>query len=443
MSRDTATLRTDARALIEAALRATDAGDAVRRHLRPTAEHLQIGTLRRPWAEIDRLVVLGAGKASVRMAEAVERALGDRVSDGLIVAPHGLRGDLERIRVWGGGHPLPDAAGQAGTEALLSLASGLGPRDHAIVLISGGGSALLVAPAEGLTLDDLRATTTALLRSGAEVAHLNVLRRHLSAVAGGWLAAVLHPAPSWTLVLSDVVGEDLGAVASGPTLPDPTTFGHAWQVVTEYGLEPELPPAVIARLQRGLRGEVDDTPKPGNPWFQHAVTGLVGSVRDALEGAEREARARGYLARAVTDCQQGEAREVGAELARQALVLRRTATSPICLLYGGETTVTVTGDGVGGRNQEVALSAARLLAGTAGIVVFSVGTDGVDGPTEAAGGLVDGGTWHRARAAGFDALTALARNDAFRALDASGDLIVTGPTGTNVADVMGLLVSPA
>jgi glycerate 2-kinase len=438
----TSTLRRDAAALAGAALAGADAGAAVFRHLRVDAHTLAAGPLTRPLRDIDRLVILGAGKAAPAMAAAAERVLGDAVAGGLIVTPHDAPRTTRRVRALPAGHPLPDADGLAASEALLELAADLRPRDHALFLISGGASAMLVAPTPPLGLHELRATTLALLRSGADIHDVNTVRRHLSRVAGGWLAAVLHPCPSWTLVLSDVVGDDLSAVGSGPTLPDPTTFGHALAVVDRYDLRRALPDAVIAHLESGHAGAVDDTPKLGNPWFDIAAAGLAGSVAHAVDAAQREALRRGYLADVESVHLQGEARAVGVQLAQAALTLQRDLVRPTVALFGGETTVTMRGAGRGGRNQELALAAAGALDGHPGVVVLALATDGTDGDSDAAGAIIDGGTAARLRARGVDLLTALAHNDSHPALDAAGDLLRTGPTGTNTMDVIAVIVSP-
>jgi hydroxypyruvate reductase len=438
----TATLRRDAAALAGAALAGADAGAAVTRHLSVDRDVVRLGPLTRPLREIDRLVVLGAGKAAAMMAAAAERCLGDQVRGGLIVVPHGTPATTRRVRALPAGHPLPDADGLAATEALLEVAADLGERDHALVLVSGGASAMLVAPPSPLGLHELRATTLALLRSGADIHDMNTVRRHLSRVGGGWLAAILHPCPSWTMVLSDVIGDDLSAVGSGPTLPDATTFGHALAVIDRYDLRRVLPAAVIEHLEAGHAGRVEETPKPGNPWFHIAQAGLAGSVAHAVDAAQREALRRGYQADVESVHLQGEARAVGAQLARSALTLQRDLKRAAVVLFGGETTVTMTGAGRGGRNQELALAAAGVLDGHPGVTLLALATDGTDGDSDAAGAIVDGGTAARLRARGVDLLAALADNDSHPALDAAGELLRTGPTGTNTMDVIAVLVSP-
>lgn len=439
-----ADLRTLTERVLRAGIEASSPRLAVRRHLGVHEGMLRFGPRGRRLSEVRRVVVLGAGKAAGSMAAAVHEVLGDRIADGVLVVPHALvpPDAAGPMRVYGGGHPLPDEAGMAATRALLDAAGGLEAGDHALVLLSGGASALLTAPAEGLTLDELRATTSALQRAGADIHDLNTVRRHMSAIAGGWLAAVLHPCPSWTLALSDVIGDDPNVIGSGPTVPDVTTFAHALAVLDLYAQRSLVPRRVVDHLERGARGELEDTPKPGLPWFDIAAVDVVGSVRDAIFGAEREAVAAGLVVQRGSLHTQGEAREVGALLGRRARALRRTIQVPTCLLAGGETTVTVRGGGRGGRNQELALAAAQGLQGEPGITVFSVGTDGIDGPTPAAGAVVDGFTWGRIRSAGLDPQRCLDDNDSHTALVAAGDALITGPTGTNVMDLMGCLVWP-
>jgi glycerate 2-kinase len=436
----TADLRAMAEQITRAGIRAADARKAVRRVLGVSSGLLKQGDLSRPLAEIDRIVVLGAGKAAGMMARAVEEALGEHLHSGMILLPHGVDAPELRSVVLRGGHPVADEDGVASTARLLELAGELTARDHAIVVLSGGASALLAAPAPGLTLHDLGETARVLLASGADISDMNTLRRHLSAVSGGWLAAVLHPCPSWTLIVSDVIGDDPITVGSGPTLPDPTSFAHAQAVIDRYALWNKLPPAVIRHVQRGLAGEVEDTPKPGNPWFDIAQHDVILRGVDAVEGALAEARALGFHTLRGSLFTEGEASVAGLQLAERALRLHRTTDKPVCLIAGGETTVTEPGDGAGGRNQELALVAAQQIAGYPGVVVFSVGTDGIDGASPAAGAIVDGGTASRVRAGGWDVRHALATHNSYPALLGAGDALITGPTGTNVMDLMGCLV---
>jgi glycerate 2-kinase len=308
-----------------------------------------------------------------------------------------------------------------------------------VALLSGGASALLCAPADGLGLADKQAVTRALLDAGADIASFNTVRKHCSRVKGGGLArAAADAAGCWTLVLSDVVGDDLATIASGPTVGDPTTFADALAALARLGVTP--PRAVADRLRRGAAGEIAETPKPGDPVFARVHTRLAGGNGDAVAAMAAEAGRRGYAVVVQRELLTGDAADAGARLA--AALLAAPGREPIAIVAGGETTVRARPGGVGGRSQHLALAAAAALAGT-GAVLLAAGTDGVDGPTGAAGGCVDGETTARARAAGVDVADALAATDSHRALEATGDLVVTGPTGTNVADVVVALRAPA
>ncbi len=395
-----------------------------------------------------RVVLVGAGKAAMAMAGTLEARLGDRIDTGLVVVPHGYRTTLQagqpapqRVEVVEAGHPVPDAAGARAAQRTLGLAEALGPDDLLLVALSGGGSSLWPAFAEGLSLDDAQQTFRLLLHSGADIHAVNTVRRHLSEIGGGKLARAAHPATVLALVISDVVGDDLAVIASGPTVPDPTTLADALAVLERFGLMKRVPASVRAHLTREVSA-------PESPDFERVQTMLVGSNRDALAAARAEAERRGYVVRLHPESLTGEAREVGRRLARAALDVE--ASAPTCLLWGGETTVTVTGDGRGGRNQELALAAALELdslprpSGGADreVLLLSGGTDGIDGPTDAAGAWATPQTAARARALGLDPEGHLARNDAYPFFDALGQLLRPGPTHTNVMDVQIALVRP-
>jgi glycerate 2-kinase len=367
-----------------------------------------------------RVVVIAAGKASAAMARGIARAVD--IADGVIVAPQDGDAPLPVIVA---GHPVPNEGSVAGGRRALDLATSAGPDDVVVFLISGGASALLAAPAEGLSLEDLRQSNRVLLECGADIVETNTLRKHLSAVKGGRLAAAAGRSRLVTLVLSDVVGDPLDAIASGPTIPDPTTYEDASAVVDRFGLRERLPDRVIVHLERGCDGKIPET--PSEPHLRHVVE-IIGSGTVAAEAAATYIRSCGIRARIVTTCHTGEARE-----AAVAAVTVPTEADEV-LVFAGETTVTVTGSGRGGRNQEAALAAAIAIEGRP-VTFLAGGTDGIDGPTNAAGGIVDGGTIDRGRAASIDAMTALENNDANTYLAATGDLIVTGLTGTNVADL--------
>ncbi len=339
---------------------------------------------------------------------------------------------------------MPDREGVEGGRAILELAARLGADDLLLALISGGGSALMTLPPADVALDELQSLTAELLRAGATIGELNCVRKHLDRLKGGRLARAAAPAGALALLLSDVVGDPPDVIASGPVSPDPTTFDMAIEVLRRFDLWATAAPALRRHLERGARGEIEESPGPGDPCFDGVETRVVGSNRIAAEAALAEAARRGYRTLLLTTLLTGEAREAGRVLAALGLEARRSGhplPAPACLLAAGETTVTVRGSGKGGRNQELALGAAQALAGSAGLLVASIGTDGVDGPTEAAGALADGETLARAARIGLDAGAALADNDAYPFFEALGDLIVTGPTGTNVMDLVLILVA--
>jgi hydroxypyruvate reductase len=340
-----------------------------------------------------------------------------------------------------GGHPLPTPGSEDAGRRAIALAESTGPDEALLVLISGGASALMAVPADGVTLADKRAATEQLLRAGADIHALNTVRKHLSAIKGGWLAARAK-GTCHTLVISDVVGDDLSVIASGPTVADASTLDDALALVRQYGGEDTFPSNVVARLRRGAAGGVPETPKPGDPRLARSTTTVIGSRRDAMAGAAAEAASLGYHVLRIDDAVVGEARVAAAAHLRLVFTRADRIGRPACIVSSGETTVRVTGHGRGGRNQEFALaSAAQLERLDATAIVASVGTDGVDGPTDAAGALADTTTLARARRADLSAERALADNDAYTFFDALGDLIHTGPTGTNVGDLQVILLA--
>ncbi|HHS97603.1 MAG TPA: glycerate kinase [Chloroflexi bacterium] len=433
--------------LVWAALGAVNPMRAVARYLHWEGDRLRVGDRLYNLSPDRRVVVVGAGKATGGMAAAVEAILGDRIDAGWVNVRYGYEPaqPLRRIHVHPAAHPIPDAAGLEGTRRILDLVDTLDEGDLALVLISGGASALLVQPVEGISLEDLQRLTDELLRSGATIQEVNGVRKHLSRVKGGRLARqiVRRGAQAAVLVLSDVVGNSLNHIGSGPCAPDPTTFADAWAVLERYGLLEQVPEAVRAYLERGLRGEVEETPKPDDPLFEQVHHVIVGDNRMAALAAAERARALGFHAEVLTTYLEGEAREVGkvlAALAKEEACYAAPFPRPACLVLGGETTVTVRGDGKGGRNQEMALAAALALEGWEGVMVATLATDGTDGPTDAAGAIATGDTVARARAMGLDPVDHLARNDSHSFFAALGDLILTGPTGTNVCDLAFVLV---
>ena len=433
MTRDV--LRSDAHACFAAGLAAVEPAALVRRSLIRDGDAL---VLRGPdGTTIARhrgpVVVVGAGKAAVGMARAAAAVAAASIAAGVVIAPPGAGTESAGpIGVRIGAHPVPDATSVAATAAMLDLVGRAGADTLVVAVLSGGASALLVAPSEDLTLDDKQAVTRALLDVGAEIGALNTVRKHCSRVKGGGLArAAAGAAGCWALVLSDVVGDDFATIASGPTVGDPTTFADALGVLARLGVAP--PTAIAERFRRGVAGAIPDTPKPGDPLFARVHTRLVGGTADAVGAMAAEAARRGYTVTPWPKPLGGDATRTGADLAAALLALR--GSGPVAVVAGGETTVRPRPGGVGGRSQHLALAAALALAG-APAVLLAAGTDGVDGPTDSAGGCVDGETAARARAAGLDPSAALDATDSHRLLARTGDLVVTGPTGTNVADVV-------
>jgi len=383
-----------------------------------------------------RVIVLGAGKAAAAMAQAVEAAW-DGPLDGLVVTRYGHGVPCRHIEVVEAAHPVPDEAGPRAATRILDLARGAGPDDLVLCLISGGGSALLTLPAPGLTLDDIRAVTRDLLACGAPIGEINCVRKHLSAITGGRLAEAAGPAAILTLAISDVPRDDPSAIASGPTVPDPTTLAEARAILDAYGLTP--PPAVAARL----RDPAAETPKPGSPAFTRAQYRIIASAQASLDAAAEKAAAAGFAPLILGDTIEGEAREVArvlAGIARQVAKAGQPAPAPLAILSGGETTVTVRGQGRGGRNVEFLLALAVALGGHPGIHAVAGDTDGIDGIESAAGAVIGPQTLARARAAGLDPARMLADNDAYSFFAALDDLIVTGPTRTNVNDFRAILI---
>lgn len=437
------TLRDDALAIFHAGLAAAAPGPAVSRVLRLEEGILRAGEWSYAPREVEKIWVVGMGKASAAMAVPVTELLGDRIQGGVILVKEGHGIPLSRIQVLEAGHPVPDQAGVEGVNQMMRLLEGTGPQDLVFCLISGGGSALSPAPSGKLTLDDKQEITRLLLTSGATIHEMNTVRKHLSLMKGGQLSRLAHPAPTLSLVLSDVVGDDLGTIASGPTFPDPTTFRDAIHVLHARSIFRAAPAAVRDHLEAGARGEVPETVKAGDPVMAGARNLIVGSNALALEAARRKAEELGYSASLPLGLEEGEAREVArihVELARGLVEGGEGDALPACILSGGETTVAVRGGGLGGRNQEFSLAAALAMEGLDRILVLSGGTDGTDGLTDAAGALADGTTVGRGRAAGMEARDYLDRNDAFNFFHPLGDLLVTGPTLTNVMDLRIVLV---
>lgn len=389
--------------------------------------------------------MVAAGKAAGPMAEVLLRAHGRRVERGVVISPHDQpAGTLDRdarISWVRAGHPAPDEGSVRGGLAALRLAAGLTAGDALIVLLSGGASALMTLPVDGVTLAEKSLTTRVLMAAGADIHALNIVRKHLSRIKGGRLAEAC-PGPVLAFALSDVVGNDLSVIASGPTVADPTTFGDALAVLSRFDVRARVPRAILGVLERGAAGAIPETPKPGSAVFGRADTRLIGSARDAIEAAAAAASARGYRVAIVDEPICGEARTAGRAHADRVRRAAGGLARPACVISAGETTVTVRGGGRGGRSQEFMLAMVESLPGLGGCVAAaSVGTDGIDGPTDAAGAMIDTGTAARLASAHVDAEAVLDDNDAYSALDAIDGLIRTGPTGTNVGDLQVVLLA--
>lgn len=441
MTNDTISrLRQSASRIWQAALRAAEPHTCVRDALQLTGNDLDVEGERIPLN--GRLIVVGAGKAGAAMAQAVEGILGDRIGEGLVITRYGHRLATERIEIVEAGHPVPDAAGVEAVGRLRKLVTGLGEADVVLCLISGGGSALMPDPAPGITLEEKQDVTTRLLRAGATIRELNAVRKHLSGIKGGQLVRWAAPARVISLIMSDVIGDPPGFIASGPTAADTSTYRDALSVLGRYGVE--VTGGVRTRLDMGANGEVPETPKPGDPAFLRVSNHIVASNRLLVSSAADQARELGFNTLILTSGLEGEAADMGrlfAAIAREVASSGQPAPAPACILAAGETTVTVRGEGLGGRNLEMAL-AWGLAAGEWNhpACFASIASDGSDGPTEAAGGVVDPTTCARAAELGMDAAACLAQNDSFRLLAAVGDSVITGPTHTNLMDLQILLV---
>ncbi len=436
-------LRDDLHTVFRAALQAVDPGAAIQRHVQRDGHRLRVADRDYDLSRYEALYVVGMGKAGAAMAVAIEELLRDRVRGGHVIVKYGHGAPLRRVTLHEAGHPVPDAAGVKATRTLIECMRERGPQDLIICLISGGGSALSPAPIEGVGLAEKQELTRVLLACGATIHEINALRKHISQLKGGQLARLASPATLITLVLSDVVGDSLDVIASGPTVPDTSTFADCVDILHRYRLLDKVPMAIRRHLQAGVAGTVPETPKPGDPAFARTQTVIVGRNLQALEAASRQAAALGYRTLILSSSIEGETREVAkvhAGIAKEVLSSGYPTPVPACILSGGETTVTLRGGGKGGRNQEFALALALEIRHLPGIAVLSGGTDGTDGPTDAAGAVADWTTCARAEQLGLHPRMALANNDAYPFFERLGDLLLTGPTQTNVMDVRVLLI---
>ncbi|MDH4286411.1 MAG: DUF4147 domain-containing protein [Gallionella sp.] len=435
--------------IFNAALAAVDPYNAVLKAAMVGHNQLQVAGAQYDLAAYDRIIVIGAGKATARMALAIESLLGTKIAAGLIVVKDGHKAPLSVIEQVEAAHPVPSEAGIAGAQRILQMVRAADEKTLVICLFSGGASALLVAPATGLTLQDKQDTTGLLLNAGASINELNAVRKHLSSVKGGGLARAAYPAQMVTLILSDVIGDPLDVIASGPTAQDNSTFAEAWAVIMKYGLQGKLPQRAADYLQRGIAGQVPETVKANDPSLGKTHNVIVASICQALAAAKEKAEQLGYASKTISATLQGEARDAARFLAQaaRAELAEMQPGERRCLLSGGETTVTVRGTGKGGRNQELALAFALEIEGRHGVSLLSAGTDGGDGPTDAAGAMVDGATASRARHLGINPRAYLDDNNSyvffqqFDEVSGSRSHFKPGPTGTNVMDIQIVLLN--
>jgi len=409
---------------------------------------LEIGTLSFKLSKFKRVLVIGGGKAAAGMALEIEQILGVRITGGSVNTAGYTKPwpRSKKINFNPASHPIPSEDGVQGVKNMLRLVGQPSEEDLVISLISGGGSALMPLPSTGIVLSDKQKTTSLLLRSGAKVDEINAVRKHLSDFKGGRLAEKLYPATVLSLIISDVVGDKLESIASGPTVPDDTTYADAYTILQERRLWRTVPSSVRRRIQKGKEGKLPETPKRSSRIFKRVHNILVGTNKQSCHAAAKVLEKRGYHSLILSTRLQGEAREVGKKLAGICIGIRENqlpVAPPAAVVAGGETTVTVQGKGRGGRNQELVLSAASSIRGIPGILVASIGTDGVDGPTDAAGAVADSTTVERGLKKGMDADTFLRENDSYSVFNKLNDLIITGPTGTNVNDILIAIVGSA
>lgn len=443
----TEAIRIQLRALFTAAVAAVDPRTLIGRAIAVDQNHLLIhpqdqDARTHTFLLPERIFIIGAGKGAGLLAQGLEAVLGAKVCGGVVVIPTGLSTDAQRVIIVHGDHPLPGPGSLKGAEKLLSLLATKEPSDLFCFCLTGGASSLLVSPAVGLSLTDKLTVNRLLLACGADIHELNVVRKHLSQIKGGNLARLAFPATLISFILSDVIDDDLSTIGSGPTVPDASTFHDAWNILERYHLLDQVPVFVLAHLTAGCRGTQTETPKPGDPVFAHVHNFLLGSNRIALAAATTAAKASGFLPHVYPTPLSGDTADIARQFAAELRRLVITTSAPMCVLAGGETTVHVTGQGKGGRNQEFALVVAQELAGENRWVLLSAGTDGIDGPTDAAGAFVDGYTVRHAQAHGLDPARVLAENDSYQLFAMLGDLFTPGPTGTNVMDLKIVLLFP-
>jgi hydroxypyruvate reductase len=439
-----AKLRRDAVAIFQAGLKAVDPVAAIRLNINYQDQRLEIKGETFNLSDYENIYVIGMGKASAAMAQAIEELLEQRLKSGIVNVKYGHAVPLKLIKVNEAGHPVPDDAGLNGTKEIIDLLQQTGERDLVFCLISGGGSALLPSPLEQLTLEDKQQATKILLESGANIHEINALRKHISRVKGGRLAKLVYPSTLISLILSDVIGDNLDSIASGPTVPDSSTFRDCLEITDKYNIRHRIPPTIVELLEKGALGEVEETPKLDNPVFVRTRNMIIGSNILAVKAARQKADELGYNSIILSSFIDGETKDVArvhSAIAKEIASSDNPVQKPACVISGGETTVAIQGSGLGGRNQEFSLAAAVAIEDLAKVVILSGGTDGTDGPTDAAGAIADGTTLKRARALNLNAEHYLSENDSYHFFQKLGDLLITGPTRTNVMDLRLMLIS--
>jgi glycerate 2-kinase len=441
---DITRLRQDAITILKHGIKSVDPANAIKRNLVVKDNRLDIQGRIFDLSAYENIFIIGMGKASAAMAKAIEDLLGSIIKGGIVNVKYGHTVPLRIVRANEAGHPVPDEAGLAGTNQILQLLKRTREKDLVFCLISGGGSALLPCPAEGISLRDKQRLTQALLDCGATIHEINALRKQISKVKGGRLARLVYPSTLISLILSDVIGDNLDSIASGPTVPDKTTFAECLNILEKHKLHGEIPSSILEYVEKGCRGEVEETPKSDDPIFVRTQNVIIGSNKQALSAAKEKADKLGYNSTILSSFIEGETTEVAkvhAAIAKEILSTGNPVGRPACVVSGGETTVKIKGSGLGGRNQEFVLAAAISIDGLEKVLMLSAGTDGTDGPTEAAGAVADGSTIRRSKELGMIAEKYLRENNSYNFFKPLGDLIITGPTNTNVMDLRIILVS--
>ena len=429
--------------LLESVIKASDPALAIKRHLSVSGDDLKAGTTSYSLNKYKNIYIVGGGKGSAPMAKAIEDMLGKRITSGLVNVKYGYTLETSRIEILEAGHPIPDRNGLVGAKKMAVLLKGAGKDDLVIALISGGASALIPLPAKGITLSQKKMVGSLLLRSGAAIDEINIVRKHLSLIKGGQMAVMAYPARLISLILSDVIGDPLDTIASGPTAPDNSSYKEAMDILVRHRIWNQIPNSVKAHLLNGIKGEVAETPKAGHPAFKKVCNLIIGNNQSVVDEAEKKARKMGYNTLVLSRSIKGEAREVAkvfGSIAREIISRGVPAKKRACIIAGGETTVTVKGNGKGGRAQEFALAGALEIAGLKGVTLVGFATDGTDGPTDAAGALVDGTTVDRAIRNGLDPRRSIEDSNSYNFFQSLGDLIITGPTCSNLNDLYLLFV---